>query len=267
MGLIKIDLADVVANMARGLPRLSDTRRLQMELGASAMQHWKQLAKTKLLSSSASYTAALSHRSTESREYIVLTGVLPNMIEGGFKGGDMRDWMLKGAKSKMGKNGRYLTIPFRHGSKGTGGRNVGAEMPTPIYNAAKKLDGTKSKAKRLTGEGGKSTLHGKRLEPHGRGVSKQVTKMLNTKAKDWHTTSIYTGMQRTEKQYESANQTGGYTTFRRISTNTRSGIDPKTGQMRKSWHHPGIKAVNFAPKVRERVEQLAPIVLRQILGE
>jgi hypothetical protein len=37
--------------------------------------------------------------------------------------------------------------------------------------------------------------------------------------------------------------------------------------MRKSWHHPGIKAVNFAPKVRERVEQLAPIVMRQILGE
>jgi len=267
MGIVKVDVSQVAANVARSLPRMTDTRRLQMELGAKAMEYWTHLAKTQLKSSSRAYIHELSHRSTKEREYIVLTGVLPNMIENGWRGGDMRDWMLKGPKSKVAADGsRYLTVPFRHGTPGTTGRNVGAVMPKPIYNAAKKLDATRSRAKKLEGPGtlaSRSTkdtridkIHGKRLEPTMRGISKQVSTMLKTKRQDWHTTSIWTGMQRDSKQYESADQTSGYTTFRRISTKSR---DPR------SWHHPGITGKRFAPQVQKRIELFAPIIMRQII--
>jgi len=270
MAIIKVDMSQVVANVARSLPRRTDTKRLQAELGAKAMEYWTHLAKTKLGSSSRAYIHELSHRSTENREYIVLTGVLPNMIENGWRGGDMRDWMLKGPKAKTAADGsKYLTVPFRHGTPGTGGRNVGEAMPKPIYNAAKKLDGTKSRAKKLEGPStlsARSTkdtridkIHGKRLEPTMRGISKQVVTMLKTKRQDWHTTSIWTGMQRDSKQYESASQTSGYTTFRRISSKVRPGTEGK------SWHHPGIEGKRFAPQVQARIELFAPIIMRQII--
>lgn len=265
MSTVKINMTDFMATVTHGLPRVVDISRFQAELGAKAMAHWKKLAQEKLRSSSRDYAQALSMREEGQRTYIELVGMVPNMIENGWRGGDLRDWLLKGPNAKMGKNGMYNTVPFRHGTPGTGGRNVGTPMPNPIYKAAKGLQVTRSKPTILQKQGGwidvRSTkgkgtvLYGQRLEPTMRGVSRQVKNMLQTKKKDWHTTSTWTGMIREEKTYENATQ-HRYTTFRRIS---------RVKKHPQSWMHPGIKPRHFAREVQKELERVGPYLFQQIL--
>ena len=50
---------------------------------------------------------------------LTLEGTVPNMVEQGWTGGDLRQWLLHGPNAKQGKNGPYNVIPFGHGTPGT----------------------------------------------------------------------------------------------------------------------------------------------------
>lgn len=254
--LIKMDVTDIMANVTRQLPTRSDMQEVRRNIGTSALKYWKDQAQQKLKSTSRDYAQGLSYREQGSRVFVILSGQLPNMIENGFPGGDMRTWMLKGPNAKMGKNGMYNTVAFRHGTPGTTGRNVGPVMPRIVHNAAKKLqEPTLSQAKKLTQQGGQPVLYGTRLHPQMRKASKQLREILTTKKKPWHTTSIYTGMIREEKTYESGTQPQ-YTTFRRISQHS-----PHP----ESWIHPGIKPRHFAKATREHMHRMIPGMIRAAL--
>lgn len=220
-------------------------------LSSAALQYWKKLAQTELRSSSRDYVAGvqLIEKDEETHE-IVLTGMLPNMVENGWPGGDMRTWMLRSPKAKTAKDGsKYMSIPFRHGTPGTGGRNVGNEMPAAIHKSAKKLSAT------LTSPHSGRTLWGERLSL-GTARSKEARDILQTKKSPWHTTSIFTGMIRNEKTYDSATQSS-YFTFRTISTKSR---DPR------SWMHPGIAPKHFAERTTQHLETIVAGVVAQVVG-
>jgi hypothetical protein len=262
MALIKIDVTDIIANVTRALPAVSDLAEVRRTVAASALDFWSRQAKEKLKSTSQEYQQALSLQEHGESTWLVLTGVLPNLVENGFSGGNMRDWMLRSPKAKMGKNGMYLTIPFQHGSPGSSGRYVGAPMPTAIHKEALKLQRATQSRPNLTGKpltktGGRTVLFGTRLKADMRGMSAQANKILKTLKKPHHTTSIYTGMTRARKTYAKATQTSGYTTFRRIS----AGGDPA------SWLHKGIKpARHFAKDTQRHIEENLPFALREAMG-
>jgi len=170
---------------------------------------------------------------------VVLAGWLPNAVENGWAGGDMKTWMLAGRNAKVGKDGkRYNTVPFRHMGPGASGRDAppmgSAHGPTPaapsrrvgggmtaedaarlgrrVLKAAKALSATTSHPDTGTTWGGRLEAGlAPILRPH-------------------HKTDIYAGMVRQEKTYRAATQ-NQYTTFRRISENS----DPE------AWVHPGIE--------------------------
>ena len=68
---------------------------------------------------------------------------LPNAIETGATAFDMKVGMLKSSKVKMGKNGPYLTIPFRFGTSSAIGESsaFAGVMPPEIERAAKQSSG------------------------------------------------------------------------------------------------------------------------------
>jgi len=248
--MIKVDISQVVAVVTRVLPKKSDTKAIVKQLAASAMQQWKRLAQEGLRSSARDYVAGLQHRYYGERAQIILTGMMPNMIENGWPGGDLRQWLLKGPNARLGKNGPYNTVPFRHGTPGTSGRNVGRPMPPSIYRAAKMLTPT------LTALGGAGTLYGERLSTSSRGVTQQAKRILLTKERPWHATSVYTGMIREEKEYAAAKQSQ-FMTFRRISRVKRGP---------KHWFHPGIKPRRFAKAVQGHIADMAKTIVVETIG-
>lgn len=258
MGMVTVHLDKLIVAIAGAAPHRADTPKILQGLGAAAMQKWKKLAQQGLRSTSQDYIKGLQEEYKGNKFTIELTGMLPNMLERGWPGGDMREWMLKSPKVKQGPNGPYLTIPFRHGTPGTGGRNVGPAMPSAIHKAALTLDPTKSRPGGLQGKS-KNTDWGKkgRLHP-GLNIGAKAKAILERRAKPWHSASIYMGMVRKEKTYEKGKQSGGYTTFRTISRNSSA--------EGKHWVHPGIKARRFAPKVKAHIDKIAMGVLNNAIG-
>lgn len=195
---------------------------------------------------------------------IALVGWLPNAVEHGWPGGDMKPALLRGRNSRSTKTGgRYNVVSFRHGTPGTTGRNAppmgsayafGARMVPggvqdtghmskaaaeklgkQIHKAAKQLAATTGAPGAKTQWGGK-LLAGMapKLEPH-------------------HKTDIYAGMVRQEKVYKKATQSQ-YSTFRAVSSKSDS----------RSWIHPGIEGhrlfdagATYAGKAAEHLLQQA----------
>lgn len=181
---------------------------------------------------------------------IDLVGWLPNAIEDGWSGGDMKVWLLAGRNAKVTKNGiRVNTVPYRHGTPGTTGnthpvmgsqfvQSMGeeeaAKLGKRIHNAARRLKPTTSDP--TTGK----TQWGGRLRA---GMAPIL--------KEHHRTDIYAGMVRQRKTYEKATQSS-YGTFRRVSDNS----DPR------AWIHPGIDAQHI---FRDGARELDTIATR-LLG-
>jgi hypothetical protein len=264
--MVNVNLSPVAAAVLRAMPKRSDRRVIMRQLGGSAMKFWKAQAKTQLTSTSSIYTSNLQHTTTDEKATIVLSGMIPNMVENGWKGGDMRDWLLKGPNAKMGKNGMYNTVVFRHGVPGTSGRNVGRPMPQALRNPAARLAGTLSRPGLVHGQkGGRTVVYGDRLHPNVFKMRKKAKDILNTKERPWHSTSVYMGMIRQEKMYKKS-AGGQYMTFRRISQ--KVAIDPRTGlpATGKHWFHPGIKARNFAKATQAYIEQVADSFVQSAVG-
>jgi hypothetical protein len=251
------------------MPRESDIPRILREVQMAALHFWKKKAQEELRSTSRDYVMALGPGETKTRDAvsIVLASDNPvvDMIENGFKGGDMRTWMLKSSKARTTKSGaKLLVIPFRHAAPGASGRNTGSVMPDAIHNAAKRLLATISSPKTDSSPGGTSWVKGPRgrlgmgsqgvLDPQKRvfgpataknASATQAGEILATKQREWHKSSIFLGMIRKGQPTKSGMKTSGFTTFRTISSNP--GTDPR------SWFHPGIRARHFAHETQDYI--------------
>ena len=249
--ITKPNLPRAAAELLASLPPAGIGKNILKGLAASAMGYWKSQAKKELRSTARDYIDKLSMEEGLGAVRIHLDGVLPNLIEQGFKGGNMRGWMLNGPKAKQGKNGKYLIVPFRHGTPGTGGENVGNTMPTDIYSAAKKLAPTLSRPARAARTGA-TTRWGERLTANSPHANASARTELQTLKKPWHATSIYTGMIRKQKTYKKATQSS-YSTFRVITEHTKHP---------EHWFHPGIKRHDFAGATRKHVKKIAGFILK-----
>jgi hypothetical protein len=198
---------------------------------------------------------------------IVLSGWLPNSVENGWPGGDMKVWLLAGRNAKTGKTGgRYNTVPFRHGTPGVTGANfpeMGSAYATSfrvnklsleqvgsltreeasrlgkkIHSAAMELKPTISHPKTGTKWGGRldaGTGGAGLLRPH-------------------HKTDIYAGMVREQKTYRKATQSK-YSTFRRVSDKSDA----------SAWIHPGIEGVHLFEAGAEYIDKAARFLFGKAL--
>ena len=253
--VVKIDIGQISIDVLGLLPSRADQDRMVKGMGAAALAFWKRQAQQGLKSTSREYVQGLTSEEGDRKFTITLSGTLPNLIENGFKGGDMRDWLLKSPKAKQGKNGKYMIIPFGHGTPGTGGRNVGPAMPVSIHAAAKRLEPSLSRPARGTAAQAHRTRPGEGLSAASAHVNRAAHKLLTTKAKPWHAGSIYQGIVRQEKKYARATQSS-YTSFRVISENVNRGATDEAGKATQHWFHPGIQAKRYAEKTQKHIKMI-----------
>jgi len=229
--MLKFDTSKIVPVILSVVPSASKLRETATTLGAAAQSEWYRLAKSELRSSTKDYIDGIQDPVLKRGGKVVeisLEGPLPNMIEHGWPGGDQRAFLAHmGAKNaKLSKEGFYYNhIPFRHGSPGTGGRNVGKPMNKRVYEVVKNF-------------GAKDRLDHKKM------VDPAVAKIIRTKVHRWNSTGRYQGMV----------QRGGYMTFRTVSEKNPKG-----------WIHPGIRARRLAPKVMNFIAETANALIEDSL--
>ena len=184
--------------------------------------NWQALAKQRLNSTVPEYLQnIIKVDKGRFAKQIVLTGILPNMIEQGASAFDMKEGFKKSSKVRYtipvynakGKQVRkggdwYLTIPFRHGTPGIVGQSgrplTAQEIPSP-YDV-----------------------------PRSRAAIEETPN--NPRYDEYvHKSSIYEGLTKITGQYGKTTQ-NMYGTFRRAGANS----DPL------SWIHRGIKAYQLA---------------------
>jgi len=179
---------------------------------------------------------------------IGLVGWLPNAIEKGWSGGDMKPALLGGRTARETKSGElYAVVPFRHGAPGGSRRNfqkmghaharrphsrgagtmsteAATRLGERVYGAAKKLRGRK----RLGAD------HSPKLRPH-------------------HATDIHHGMVRQRRQYAKATQSK-YMTFRTVKASS------------PGWVHPGIEPRGIFTEASAYVGEVANHLLKHALN-
>ena len=251
-------LEKLTAAVIATIPDKERVKKITRDLGTSALNEWKRLAALELRSSARDYTLSLSLRTTDTTATVKLEGPqIVDLIENGMRGGDMRSWMLNGPRAKKGVHGRYIIIPFRHGGSGSSGKNTGVPMPPSIAQAVTKLKSTISKPNPGTALLAKGAQPGKveygdRLHAGTKGIDDEAKKILKTKKKSWHASSIYKGMIHQDKPYKKSTGSKN-TTFRVLSENTIRGETDKAGKAMQHWYHPGIQAKHYALKVEKLV--------------
>lgn len=179
---------------------------------------------------------------------VVLLNDLPNMIEEGVGAFDMKIGFSQSPKVKFTKSGGwYLTIPFRIGTPDAIGTNFAAIMPQDIYDIAKNLSPTTSQPNIGVVYGdrlGLKDIPAQYATPGIRGAFSDLTNKINNKFGEYeHTTSIYTGMIKEQKTYQSATQSQ-YMTFRRVSFKSNP----------NSWIHTGIAPHKFAERAESTTD-------------
>ena len=211
--------------------------------------NWQALAKQQLKSTLPEYlqNIILVDKGRFAKQ-IVLTGILPNMIEQGASAFDMKEGFKKSPYAKQiipvynKKNGQvvkaggwYLTIPFRHGTPGIVGQaGFANEMPQEVYDIMRR----RASYSPLT----KSEIPAPYNVPRSRAAI-EATKNNPYYPEYKHKSSIYEGLQKFTGQYAKTTQ-NTYGTFRRASSNS----DPN------SWIHKGIKAYKLADEAVEKTD-------------
>lgn len=203
--------------------------------------NWEALAKKKLKSTREEYIQNIIHVDKgRFNKQIILTGVVPNMVEQGASAFDIKEGFRKSPKVRYtipvyGKKGNmlrsggdwYLTIPFRIGVPGTLGQaGFTGQMPQEVYDIMRK-------------RGNRIALRADEIPapyniPQSRAAI-QATPKNPYYAQYTHKSSIYEGLTKRTAQYGKTAQ-NTYGTFRRAGANS----DPL------SWIHKGISAYRLA---------------------
>lgn len=218
-------------------------------VSASIYANWLALAKQRLRSTAPEYTQNLIKVDKGRFEKsIVLTGVLPNMIEQGASPFDMKQGFKSSPKVKhtiqkvkkkgnsiQSAGGWYLTIPFRIGTPNAVGQAGFANvMPEEVYAVAKKLGaGQRLNALALP--------EGERAPRSRAAITDESGAQLFGEYR--HKNSIYDGMMRSTFTYNKSVQSM-YHTFRRVSD--------KSDAM--SWVHSGFKALWLSTEAVEKTD-------------
>jgi hypothetical protein len=218
------------------------------ELTVKFAEFWKKEASS-LKSSREQYQKAISTEKIDDYNYFVkLNGWLPNAVESGLDGFDMKSGFANSPKAHHTANGGwYLTIPFRSASVGANADSslFSGVLPSAVYSQAKQLD-----------EG--ESLNTKDLSAQYQ--EKKVRPRVITKSQVFeeyqHKNSIYEGI----KKNIDVSGRGTYSSFRRVS-NKNEGDN--------SWIHSGIKAHNFAEKALEtmNIDEIVDLLMTKYVNE
>jgi len=262
---IQINLAKTISVVAQTLPSEAKLARIARTVGSAARGEWINRAQGALKFTSRDYVQGIGRveEIEQGHVYVELNGVLPNMLEEGWGPHDLRTTVIPHAKTRRQsiEGYGYVAIPFRQGTPGTGGANVGRPMASTIYKVAKHLAATRTEhgpGKRPIAPAhgpGERRLHAAANLPH---MTRRAKKLLTEKAKPWHSSSLYEGMIREEKTYKETTQSQ-YFTFRTITENPLAHTDPR------KWRHPGIKARRLAIKTMKHMEKVIPALVGENL--
>ena len=242
MNPITIDLSGLKGQFGiddKTLDQLTET--CVKAVTAAIYANWEALAKKKLKSTREEYIQNIIHVDKgRFNKQIILTGVVPNMVEQGASAFDIKEGFRKSPKVRYtipvyGKKGNilrsggdwYLTIPFRIGVPGTLGQaGFTGQMPQEVYDIMRK-------------RGNRIALRADEIPapyniPQSRAAI-QATLQNPYYAQYTHKSSIYEGLTKRTAQYGKTTQ-NTYGTFRRAGANS----DPL------SWIHKGISAYRLA---------------------
>lgn len=168
---------------------------------------------------------------------VELVGQLPNMVEQGWAGGDMKPALLAGRSAKVGKDGkRYAVVPFRHMGVAATGRN--GQPFGSQYQGMLGADHSRMLGKQIE-RMAKQLRKGQRL---GHGYAPQL--------RAHHVTDLYAGLQRQTTRYKGATQ-GKYMTFRAVSDRS----DPR------AWIHPGIQPAGLFKDAELYIQRVGDLIL------
>jgi hypothetical protein len=248
--MLEIDIRDLVPyDVLHGLsPAILNV--LVRDIADAARTKWIMLAQENLNTTSREYISNISTvQSLGDVRFIRLTGVLPNMIEGGFDRFDMRDTLLQGPGVREAANGgKYRYIFFRRGAPG-GKRSVNFPKVTDLY--ARELG--EKHAKKI---GRKAHKAMKALDPtrSNPGQKTQWGEALSAgmapKLREHHKTDLFAGTYRFVQETQGGKEQSFYGNFRTISENVPDG-----------WIHPGYKpgeGANLTEQVGQYIEGIAP---------
>lgn len=247
---INIDLTGVIKEFGLRPSVAQDLREFVVkESLAHVAKNWDTEAKNNLTKSREEYRRSLIVVDKGRFEgMIILNGVVPNMIEQGASPFDMKMGFSKSAKKHLKANGGwYLSIPFRIGIPTTLGESAvfSGIMPPEVYNEVKK-ENIVTKQSILN-------LPQNVQQPR---IRRTVTIKSQTFEEYKSKTSIFVGVRKNSKQYQSANQ-NTYSSFRRVSENSDKNV----------FIHTGITARKFSEKAIEKSNfpQLVPMLIDQFL--
>lgn len=263
---IRVNIAKTISVVAQTLPSEAKLAQIARTVGTVARGEWVNRAQGALKSTSRDYVQGISkvEEIEQGHVYVELNGVLPNMVEEGWGPRDLRTTIIPHAKNRReSREGYgYVVIPFRHGTPGTSGANVGRPMPSVIHKVAKHLAATRTEygpGKRPIAPAhgqGERILHAGANLPH---MTRKAKQLLTEKARPWHSSSLYEGMIREEKTYKVGPQSE-YFTFRTITEDPLAHIDPR------KWYHPGIKARRLAAKTLRHMQKVIPGLVKENLS-
>lgn len=216
------------------------------ELTAEFASNWAEEAKNSLQSSRREYiNSIVVVDDGKMKGSVVLTGMVPNMIESGASAFDLKTGLLNSPKAKEKKDGsgKYITVPFRFATPDAVADSplFANKLPTEIHGILK------SKKVDIPMEGGKRTQGLSAMDiPEKYRVpepKKSVTNVPESRVfKEYQRkTSIFQGVTRI---VDSKTGQSRYVSFRRVSNLS----DPD------SWIHPGIQARGFAEKALEHTD-------------
>jgi len=203
------------------------------EVAANFASLWEIQAQQKLKSSRDQYLRSIVVKELSPSSFAVdLVGQIPNMIESGAPSYDMKEGLLKGKNSKVGKDGkRFNIVPFTFGTPGALSENFTSILPQEVYEAILE------KPQDVPIIGGVSTQGLTLNEIPEKYREKQSRMVQHPVSKAWkhyeHKSSIYEGVVR---QKSNVTRQNSYVSFRRVSENS----DPF------SWIHPGFVAMNLS---------------------
>lgn len=224
----------------------------------------------RVINSRGDYTKSINaDLSKDQVKEVYSKGPWTDWIEKGHGELDLKPGMLRGPKARMGKNGPYNIIPFRHGIPNSLKSNT--PMPQAVYNLILKETKRIEKvggigASRIVGKGpetwnrvsGQQDLKlkyqwGYRL-PSSMGGTPQ-TKETSKGNYTW-TTGKHTGMVRMDASTKKA-RTSEYITFRVVSIHS----DPA------SWIVPAVEPLLIRQKVAESLKKESEKLLKIAIEE
>lgn len=286
--MIKVSVVQIGTEALQRFPQLASVEArflIARNIMEGARAKLIKIASERLHATRADYIAGIQPIERDGKSVVLaLVGKLPNMIENGWEGGFMHEFLLSDEVSgwKISAEGnRYRSIPFRHKAPGSGpqgGQPMGSQfasqhgvsrvagggsefgLKNTMSNAAPHtvIEDTRALGKKIHGRAKK--LITKSEAKAGQKGPTALRAGLAPKLRPHHTTDIFAGMivnkQAVQKKDGSVGHQKTYTTFRTISEGR-----PDT------FFHPGIQARDFMGELDSYIQQVAPGAVAAYLAE